>query len=948
MIGASLLVFAAVAPPAETPVGSLRFETGRHTAAVRDVTRDPLSGDWVTVGDDKAVRRWHDGKPAGSPLRFASSALGNGAFASCDVSAKGLLAVGDADRQGPSVWLYDLSKGVAGSVKRMRIPRGTEENPSTAFVSLAFSPKGDLVAAGDDAGTIRIWDVAKGSLLATQNIDKTRSRSVFGLAFNGARIAYAMADNQGDVASDQKGYVGVLDANGLTPGPAIVLDHRTVSLDWHDPNAIVVGGSRGKLDLWKPGDAQATPIPTGLDDPRFVVTAVARSADGRTTVAGTILGDLLVYSGAGAPKTISPRSRVSYAKSMELSPDGRTIVVAHGNGETYEVALAGGKPVVLSPANPEVTDVRWSDDGHALRWKTNGVSAGFDLAGSGPGIPKTVAPEPGRRRGGASLSFEGNVVKIEGVPGFTSIVERANVRDAVFLDESHILVATDIGLRIFDGPRADPGYVTVDGAGPTSLAVSPDGKNVAAGFADGLVRIYPTKGLGAEPLASLFVGGGEWVAWQEKTGLYDSSVGGDSVFGFQVNRGDAALATFVPALMKEKEFRRPGLLPKLFGGGGLPTPPTVALATAITEVPAIAVVGVEGAQKTDAGWEVKGDTAKVTVKVQNRTGGGKVSVRVGHGTSRDIDGLIDVPNPNPTERVCTVTGLAPGANLVRIFVGGEPLAGSDFTIVNAQPGQSMPERLIVLSIGVGEYATPEMKQRNLAYAAKDADGFVEAVEACSLVDEKPIVKLLKDKDATRDAILKAIAWLQTTAKPTDRVMVFMASHGVRTDEATYITPHDYEMADPKRTGLAWPMITEELRKIPGKSLVLFTDNCRSGAAVASARLTDMATATDKATLEMRGLKADMSVFAACDASQESFEDPALGHGLFTYALLKGLRGEIPGQSAPKSGIITVDWLKAFLPDYLNEVNRTGATQTPRIMVPDWPIPVSRKRTKVGA
>ena len=952
MLGASLLVFSFLAPPLAGPAASLRFETGRHTATVRDVARDPLSGDWITVGDDKAVRRWHGGKAAGPPLRFASSALGNGAFASCDVSSKGRLAVGDADRRGPSIWLYDLKQGAAGSVQRIWLPVAKEDNPTTAFVSLAFSPKGDLVAVGDDAGTVRICDVAKAKIVGTRKLDPSGSHSVFGLAFSpvGDRLAYAMADNQGANANDQKGTVGILDASvDLKPLSSVVLDHRALCLDWHDANAIMVGGSAGKLDLWQPGSAAATPLKTDLTfrTAEQEVTGVTRSADGKTTVAGTILGDLLVYAnGASSPKSVRTLPRFSKVSALELAPGGKSVLVAHRNGEVYELAIGGDKPQVLSPGNPEVTEVRWSADGRALRWKRDGVPTGFDLAQTLPTVDRAVVPETGRRLNGATLSFEGNVVKVEGVPGFTSIVERATVNDAAFLDETHILVATEIGLRVFKGPQDDPRFTTFDGAGPTSVAVSPDRARVAVGFGDGLVRIYAANAVGAEPLVSLFVGAGEWVAWQEKTGYYDSSVGGDSIFGFQVNRGDSELATFVPAVMKEREFRKPGLLPRIFGGSAaaLPPAPSVALATAITEVPAFAVVGVEGAQRTDGAWEVEGDTATVKVRVQNRTGGQKVSVRVGHGTSRDIPGLLDVPNPDGSVKSCTVSGLAPGPNLVRVYLGGEPLPGSEFTIVNTKAGADLPERIVVLGIGVGEYSNAEMSQRNLRYATKDAEGFVATVQECALGET--VVKLVKDKEATRAGILDAVRWLQATAKPGDRVMVFIASHGVRTDEATYITPSDYAISNPKGTGIAWPALTEELAKVSGKSLVLFTDNCRSGAAVASARL-DQSKAMASATLEMRGLVSEMSVFAACDASQESFEDASLGHGLFTYALLKGLRGEIPGQASPRSGIVTVDALKASLPEYLKEVNKTGATQTPRIMVPDWPIPVSKKPTKEG-
>ena len=49
---------------------------------------------------------------------------------------------------------------------RRRQPVGTPVKVDGSYLfSVAFSPDGRLIAAGSDAGTVRVWDVATGRLL---------------------------------------------------------------------------------------------------------------------------------------------------------------------------------------------------------------------------------------------------------------------------------------------------------------------------------------------------------------------------------------------------------------------------------------------------------------------------------------------------------------------------------------------------------------------------------------------------------------------------------------------------------------------------------------------------------------------------------------------------------------------------------------------------------------
>ncbi len=939
MLGA--LFLAIVAPPSvAAPSTYLRFETGRHTASVRGIARDPQGG-WITVGLDKAVRRWRDGRPAGPPLRFATGAGADGSFTSCDVSSKGLLAVGENDAEGPGVWLYPL-KG--GTVRRISLPR-RDENAASTIYSVAFSADGRLLATGDNAGAVRVWNVESRREVGSKTIVPGRDQTgygVFGVAFSEGQVAYAAAATNA-ASPDQKGYVGILDATKkeLPQVSKVELDHRLACIDWHDPKAIAIGGAKGSLDLWTPGEGATKPLATGLSAP--FVMGVARSADGKTTVAGAGDGTVVVFS--GATKAGSSRPSEGGLRAVALAPDGRTALVGLETGGVYEVPTAGGKPRELSPAAPAATGVKWSASGDALRWQSDESALSFNLARSEPGVKQTDAADGGHKLGGATVAADAQGrVAITGIADWARLTQDAPAYDAVFLDADHVLAATTRGLQIHDRVGI-PKPVPAEGGMPRSLARSPDGSKIAVGFGDGIVRIYAAKPFSEAPIASLFVGSGEWVAWQEATGEYDSSVGGDSIFGYQVNRGEDELATFVPAVMKQ-QFRKPGLLAKMFGGGAPPPPPpsnaASPLAASLAEVPGITVVGVEEGRQTDQGWEVEGKTATVKVRVQNQTTG-RLSARIGHGTPRELPGVIDVENPDGSDRYCKVTGLAPGMNLVQLYLGNQPLKGSEIVVVSKQPGIEVAERMLVLAIGVGEYGNPEMKENALEFAVPDAKEFVQAMEELSPGTGKAVVKPLFDKTATKAEVEKGLDWLKAEAKPTDRVVVYIASHGDPRKEATYITPYDYSLSKPESTGISWTTIAQKLKAVDCRSLVLFSDNCYSGAAVLAARQTQ--------TMGMRGVTSDMAVFAACGADQRSYEFDDLKHGLFTYALLAGMRGKIEGQASDRAtGLVTTDILKASLPNYMRDLQKgknVGDPQRPIILVPDSAVPITRVRKVAG-
>jgi len=79
-------------------------------------------------------------------------------------------------------------------------------------------------------------------------------------------------------------------------------------------------------------------------------------------------------------------------------------------------------------------------------------------------------------------------------------------------------------------------------------------------------------------------------------------------------------------------------------------------------------------------------------------------------------------------------------------------------------------------------------------------------------------------------------------------------------------------------------------------------------------LTDFRVFEDRKALELLGRSAGVHILAASARDQHASEVAALGHGVFSYALLQGLNGEAvdPGKSVTVFGLMA--YIRKKLPD----------------------------------
>jgi uncharacterized caspase-like protein len=182
------------------------------------------------------------------------------------------------------------------------------------------------------------------------------------------------------------------------------------------------------------------------------------------------------------------------------------------------------------------------------------------------------------------------------------------------------------------------------------------------------------------------------------------------------------------------------------------------------------------------------------------------------------------------------------------------------------------------------------------------------------------------------AILEALKSLKN-ARGNDTVIVFLASHGVSDAAGNYFfVPRDATQADidtildkkPLNAGsslVEWSFFFDALRDTAGRRL-LIVDTCQAR---------DISGHFQDYSLVKRSASSHLAFILASKGSEESQEYTPGHHGLFTYALLEGLRGK---SDSNRDGRITVaEWFRfaAGLVDQLRDRN-IGA-QTPQFFAP---------------
>jgi uncharacterized caspase-like protein len=205
--------------------------------------------------------------------------------------------------------------------------------------------------------------------------------------------------------------------------------------------------------------------------------------------------------------------------------------------------------------------------------------------------------------------------------------------------------------------------------------------------------------------------------------------------------------------------------------------------------------------------------------------------------------------------------------------------------LRAEAGTSEP-----LTQNVNRYAlvignSAYLQIPSLRYAAADAEAFNEAIKR-GLAPTN--VKLLINVNYA--AVMRAIDDVTHEAKAGSEIYFYYSGHSLSREGRSFILPTDISKEAPAESAIAISEVIRRLSKASPSALIFFFD-CD----------------VDPGSLD--GAPGSVAFISAGRTGQPAIENAGLGHGVFTYYLLRGLAGDA---DLAKVGFVVAEDLFAYL------------------------------------
>lgn len=566
------------------------------------------------------------------------------------------------------------------------------------------------------------------------------------------------------------------------------------------------------------------------------------------------------------------------------------------------------------------------------------------------------------------------------VPSFTKDITTGELRCFAKINDGGYIIGSEFGLYY----KKDSTFNVLNVSGITTNAVASgsDNKYFYVGLADGRIEIYKqdTK----EHVASLFISSDdEWILWTPE-GYYTASKRGAKMAGWLINpypdiveksqwrsfsskEKDAILRAmpdkdtkYYPFEQFDIRLNRPDIvLSKL---GTIDAIQNKALKAAYAK--RLKKLGINKKNLSNKIAIPKVEISKIPQQTSEKIISVSVKVKDDNFIVRSVNIFVnDVPlsgsnglvvekeNSKEISRNMKIE-LNAGRNKIQISaINSAGIESDKETFYINYNGKQPARSCFVVSIGVSDYSDDNY---DLTYASKDAGDLATFFE--SKKSQFAAVKVLKilDKNATKENILKAKEFL-AQSKVDDEAIVFFAGHGLLDENLDYyLATNDVRFDNPAERGLAYSELESLLDGIPARQKLLLIDACHSGEidkeesslaenddnlaeGVKSRGLKKVVEKNADKTLGlqnsfklMQELFADLSrgtgavVISSASGTEFSYESSEWNNGVFTYALLEGLKTNNADKN--KDNIIKISEVRNYTTDKV--VNITNGKQRP--------------------
>lgn len=932
-------------PSASEPI--LKIETGYHAAIINKISLT-RKNQLITVSDDKTGRLWSDINEPDKVLRVPIGPHSEGAlYAVASSPIKDMAVVGGStglnwDNTGV-VYSFDLNSGeIIGRLPGI---------PGSIQV-LNYSKNGQYLAIGTSTGLVRVIDLATKSL-ANQNNDCPDSVT---------SIEY-LNDNQ-FLTACMDGNTRLYDANFQ-----LIAIHQLAKKKrpWRmaiSPNQLEV--AIGTLD------ADEIEILTINNLTAVNILKPNRKLNGAFSSVVWANDSLLgagTYGDKSGEKLIhSWNLKTGEQSDFSVSKDSITDLLLHNNNElVYTTAEATiGKVLLNNLENikqprliPDFRDAyqgifTLSKDGTVLEiGKKQGGKQPFkfsfpermlyenpqnDKSLYSPIIPKTAT----NWRNSLKPVLFGKPIELAENELSRAISGSENGQ--------FVVLGSDYSLRLF---KQEQIFWNIPLQSPAwAVNLSRDGRFVVAALGDGTVHWFNLNDA-SEAMALFITADNRWIAWTPE-GYFDYSVElvqqpqesslkrglrpvrnyqrlPSNLIGYHINRGHKATPEFILSEQIQNNFYRPDLVFKKFqtlsgttNNSGNENVKKILSNYVPPVLKSLAWCDQENCNDIDF-------TKRQTVNVNNP------EIKLRYEIADQGSGIGDVILKRNGAAVAkrglrvSQTGskqttheekllLEPGDNPISFTVFDENKfvqSKEDYNLTFHFEGlPKIKPSLYILSIGINSYQSTEINK--LINAVNDASGINSLMQSQREHFKEIISKVLIEDQATRKNIEDNLKLIATDAKPDDRVIIFLAGHGVVIDGHYYFLPYEIKSSNNdeiKAKAISDNALSDLISNISTLQVAVLIDSCFAGSLASS----DIVTQRYQDATWTNSLGQNTGrFFLAGSANNQEALDGINGHGVFTSVLIDALKGkadlEIRGNKNKKVDVVELsEYAKQYVP-----------------------------------
>ncbi|HEY9768843.1 MAG TPA: caspase family protein [Coleofasciculaceae cyanobacterium] len=230
------------------------------------------------------------------------------------------------------------------------------------------------------------------------------------------------------------------------------------------------------------------------------------------------------------------------------------------------------------------------------------------------------------------------------------------------------------------------------------------------------------------------------------------------------------------------------------------------------------------------------------------------------------------------------------------------------------PNLNLP-KLWILLVGVNQYQDRK-NLSSLQYSALDCQGLGKALkEATASFANKEVIihhDFVNQRPYLAE-IQQSIQQIINSASSEDTILFYFSGHGIleTNTQQVVLCLADTNTEKLLTTGIPLNSLLKQLSNCAASQQLVWLDACHSGGMTLWGTAASSADPSSQLVEVLRHKAAESKGFYAllsCDRAQQSWEFPELGHGVFTYYLMRGLRGE----AADPQGIIEADGLYQYV------------------------------------